>query len=468
MTVFVVYDPDADHVTATVCTPMLDWGGCAGGVARRPLGPSNRLAFSNSTVRGSMTSSEGAGYSLRWNNHQHHILHAFESLLQDEALVDVTLVCEDGRVRAHKVVLSACSPYFQRIFSETPCKHPVIVLKDLRGWEVQSIVDFMYKGEISVSQAQLSSLIRAAESLQVRGLAHMEKEQMHTSSSTGAATLTPARGCRLEPPGSPPVVSSAPLSSTRPYSPVPMSGLYPRVGTENGPLLLSSPFSPSPAPHFEPSPIKSHRQEATGSPSGHCSRDPHRASPLPRRKQARPRRRSGELSAHDLSKSSAASSPASSPSDVPENLCVKKAASHQPGSPPLHGHTVVPHSPDPPLDGSGFPLLPSVSALSLTPPHMGRPKGQHSAPRGGPPRSWTNAELTEALQHVWNKKMTTSQASRIFGIPYNSLLMYVRGKYGKSLKLEQLKKDCLVGAEMLSAPNSAASQPPGERNSSGG
>lgn len=39
--------------------------------------------------------------------------------------------------------------------------------------------------------------------------------------------------------------------------------------------------------------------------------------------------------------------------------------------------------------------------------------------------------------------MTTSQASRIFGIPYNSLLMYVRGKYGKSLKLEQLKKDCL-------------------------
>lgn len=71
-----------------------------------------------------------------------------------------------------------------------------------------------------------------------------------------------------------------------------------------------------------------------------------------------------------------------------------------------------------------------------------RPKGQHSAPRGGPPRSWTNAELTEALQHVWNKKMTTSQASRIFGIPYNSLLMYVRGKYGKSLKLEKLKQEC--------------------------
>lgn len=58
--------------------------------------------------------------------------------------------------------------------------------------------------------------------------------------------------------------------------------------------------------------------------------------------------------------------------------------------------------------------------------------------------------------------MTTSQASRIFGIPYNSLLMYVRGKYGKSLKLEQLKKECfgdingpldLLGLGSLAANN---------------
>lgn len=104
---------------------------------------------------------------------------------------------------------------------------------------------------------------------------------------------------------------------------------------------------------------------------------------------------------------------------------------------------------------------------------VGRPKGQHSAPRGGPPRSWTNAELTEALQHVWNKKMTTSQASRIFGIPYNSLLMYVRGKYGKSLKLEQLKKECfgdlggpldILGINPLSSNNN---NPPSKHHHKG-
>lgn len=120
---------------------------------------------------GKMTQSH---YSLRWNNHQTHILAAFDALLQAETLVDVTLVCAETSVRAHKVVLSACSPFFQRIFSENPCKHPVIVLKDFSGWEVQAIVDFMYKGEISVVQEQLQSLIKAAESLQVRGLANQD------------------------------------------------------------------------------------------------------------------------------------------------------------------------------------------------------------------------------------------------------------------------------------------------------
>lgn len=47
-------------------------------------------------------------YSLRWNNHQAHILQAFEALLHAEVLVDVTLVCAETSLRAHKVVLSIC------------------------------------------------------------------------------------------------------------------------------------------------------------------------------------------------------------------------------------------------------------------------------------------------------------------------------------------------------------------------
>ncbi len=86
-------------------------------------------------------------------------------------------------------------------------------------------------------------------------------------------------------------------------------------------------------------------------------------------------------------------------------------------------------------------------------------KGQHSAPRGGPPRSWTNDDLTKALENVWNKRMTTSQASRMFSIPYNSLLMYVRGKYGKSLKLDVLKSQTPAANDNLNTIGNSRSTP---------
>lgn len=129
-------------------------------------------------------------YSLRWNNHQAHVLSAFESMLQSEALLDCSLVCEDGGLKAHRVVLSACSPYFRKIFVENPCKHPVIVLKDIRSWEMQCIVDFMYRGETSVPEGQLTGLVRAAESLKVRGLTSADQQlppglAVETSECTG-------------------------------------------------------------------------------------------------------------------------------------------------------------------------------------------------------------------------------------------------------------------------------------------
>jgi hypothetical protein len=49
----------------------------------------------------------------RWNNHQPNFISVFSSLLLNETLVDVTLAAEGRQLQAHKVVLSACSSYFQ-------------------------------------------------------------------------------------------------------------------------------------------------------------------------------------------------------------------------------------------------------------------------------------------------------------------------------------------------------------------
>lgn len=55
---------------------------------------------------------EDQQFCLRWNNHQSTLISVFDTLLENGTLVDCTLAAEGKFLKAHKVVLSACSPYF--------------------------------------------------------------------------------------------------------------------------------------------------------------------------------------------------------------------------------------------------------------------------------------------------------------------------------------------------------------------
>ncbi|XP_075161252.1 bric a brac 1 [Haematobia irritans] len=133
----------------------------------------NASAYSPHSERSSAGSTHGGSqqFCLRWNNYQSNLTSVFDQLLQSEAFVDVTLACDGRSIKAHKMVLSACSPYFQTLFSTTPCQHPIVIMRDVNWRELKAIVDFMYKGEINVSQDQIGPLLRIAEMLKVRGLA---------------------------------------------------------------------------------------------------------------------------------------------------------------------------------------------------------------------------------------------------------------------------------------------------------
>lgn len=58
-------------------------------------------------------------FCLRWNNHQSTLISVFDTLLENGTLVDCTLAAEGKFLKAHKVVLSACSPYFAVSWCET-------------------------------------------------------------------------------------------------------------------------------------------------------------------------------------------------------------------------------------------------------------------------------------------------------------------------------------------------------------
>ncbi|KAB7493989.1 Kelch repeat and BTB domain-containing protein 2 [Armadillidium nasatum] len=98
------------------------------------------------------------------------------ALYNSQLYTDATLACDGKFYNVHRLVLSTCSDYFSAMFDRTTCKNPIIVLKDIKCEDLEALLDYMYLGEVNVRQADLASLIKAAECLRVKGLAVPDDE----------------------------------------------------------------------------------------------------------------------------------------------------------------------------------------------------------------------------------------------------------------------------------------------------
>ena len=153
------------------------------------------------------------------------------------------------------MVLSACSPYFQSMLYNTPDRHPIVFLRDVRFHEIKALLEFMYRGEVSVDQDNLSSLLKVAEGLKIKGLAEVSDGQQQQPQSS-------------------PVASTAVASAL---------SRMPAVSSPNSFLENSLPQS-----HLSHSPMK-----RMASPPSTSTASMSSTSGLPKRKRIKPRRLSG-------------------------------------------------------------------------------------------------------------------------------------------------------------------------------
>ena len=109
-------------------------------------------------------------FCLRWNDFESNISVAFRELREDKDFFDVTLACDDDQIQAHKVILSACSPFFRQILKRNRHEHPLLYLKGVKYIDLMSVLNFMYHGEVNVAQDELNSFLSIAEDLKVKGL----------------------------------------------------------------------------------------------------------------------------------------------------------------------------------------------------------------------------------------------------------------------------------------------------------
>lgn len=148
----------------------------------------------------SFVSSNDELFYLKWNNFQKNVSTQFEKLREEDDLVDITFACEGRKLTAHKLVLFACSPFFKELLKKNPSPHPVFFMNDVKYDVLKAILEYMYLGEVHITNENLKDFIKTAEGLQIRGLSKENNTDLpmppapatpQTSSSSSVSHMVP-------------------------------------------------------------------------------------------------------------------------------------------------------------------------------------------------------------------------------------------------------------------------------------
>jgi len=195
----------------------------------------------------------GEQFCLRWNDFETNISRAFQDLREEKDFLDVTLACDgEKQIKVHKVILSACSPFFRSVLRKNPHDHPLLYLKGVKYNELQSILNFMYYGEVNVAHEDLNGFLSVAEDLKIKGLTQSDnnKKSEETKEVAERERPTPAQKQKhpvVAPDPGPPPKRPRPLVPVNP--PVQrnleviddeIEEIRPPIKTEPGPAFSSS------------------------------------------------------------------------------------------------------------------------------------------------------------------------------------------------------------------------------------
>ena len=117
-------------------------------------------------------------YDLRLDSYPQHLEDIMKKLLSLEEFADVTLVCDDGKhIKAHRNILSICSPVLKNILQIDQRNVPIIYLRGINHYEMEAIIKFIYLGQASVLKTKVDSFLQVADNLKIKELTQMGEER---------------------------------------------------------------------------------------------------------------------------------------------------------------------------------------------------------------------------------------------------------------------------------------------------
>ena len=107
-------------------------------------------------------------YNLSWHTYSEHHREMMQNMMICDDFKDVTLISDDKKsIKAHRNILSVCSPVFKKIFQMEINNHPVIYLRGIKYSEIKSILQFIYLGETKAYKDSLNDLLLIAKNFEI-------------------------------------------------------------------------------------------------------------------------------------------------------------------------------------------------------------------------------------------------------------------------------------------------------------
>ena len=89
---------------------------------------------------------ENVKLCLKWNDFQTNLQNSFRELRGDSDFTDVTLACEDQSIKAHKVILFTCIPFFKTMLKTHPHPQPLVYMRGMKSRELTALdLQYMWK-----------------------------------------------------------------------------------------------------------------------------------------------------------------------------------------------------------------------------------------------------------------------------------------------------------------------------------
>ena len=134
--------------------------------------------------------------------HPRHTLEAINVLRKHRELCDVVLNVGSKKVFAHRVILSACSPYFHAMFTGelAESRQTEVTIRDIDENAMELLIDFCYTSTITVEEGNVQTLLPAACLLQLAEIqdvcCEFLKRQLDPSNCLGIRAFADTHACR--------------------------------------------------------------------------------------------------------------------------------------------------------------------------------------------------------------------------------------------------------------------------------